>query len=232
MVAGTAYSREVLYEQALQHQPDDQLFGTVSVSVAAAWSLAPPTSRRMLRAGTAAPARRHGFLKQPRCRGRRRGRWHRSQQRSCYEQALQHQPDDTVSRNDLSVDRAWSLAPPTAAGNISDHALPLHGRLDPARAGPDEIAGDSTALHSDSVGRHENALQASRFYGLLGPSQRSEMTPMRAIADEQLEGLFRQNMIDELKSVFVVHAIESEEQMFRMEHPVCSSCDKPRRQST
>merc|ERR1719221_374558 len=67
-------------------------------------------------------------------------------------------------------------------------------------------------------------LKRNRFYGLLGPNQCGKTTLMRAIANEQLEGFPKR---DELKSVFVEHEIEDEEEGVQDDGFPILSVDKP-----
>merc|ERR1719230_2557097 len=67
-------------------------------------------------------------------------------------------------------------------------------------------------------------LKQRKFYGLLGPNQCGKTTPMRAIANEQLEGFPKR---DELKSIFVEHEIEEEEVGVQDDGFPILSVDKP-----
>jgi len=67
-------------------------------------------------------------------------------------------------------------------------------------------------------------LKRDRFYGLLGPNQCGKTTMMRAIANEQLEGFPKR---DVLKSVFVEHEIEDEEVGVQDDGFPILSVDKP-----
>ena len=51
-------------------------------------------------------------------------------------------------------------------------------------------------------------LKKNRFYGLLGPNNCGKTTLMRAIANEQVEGFPKK---DVLKTVFVEHEIQERE---------------------
>jgi len=67
-------------------------------------------------------------------------------------------------------------------------------------------------------------LKQNRFYGLLGPNQCGKTTLMRAIANEQLEGFPKR---DVLKTIFVEHELEDEEVDVQDDGFPILSVDKP-----